>query len=115
MYVYILKCVDGSYYTGSAGDLEKRLFQHKKGFFKDAYTYDKRPVELVWYNLFQTFDQAIEWEKKIKGWTRKKKEALINDNFDLLPKLAKCKNETSHLYNMKSAFDSAQAAPLNKK
>ena len=110
MYLYILKCTDNSYYTGVTNDLEKRVLQHQIGINKNCYTYDKRPVKLVYHNLFQTSSQAIEWEKKIKGWTIKKKEALINDKFDLLPELARCKNETSHLNHHPRAFDFAQAA-----
>ncbi|MBA7553482.1 hypothetical protein ES705_46074 [subsurface metagenome] len=99
-YVYILKCTDGSYYTGITNDLERRFSEHSAGINPEFYTYKRRPVELVFYEEFDDPELAIEYEKKIKGWTRKKKEALINEDWDLLKELSVCKNETSHkLYN----------------
>ncbi|MBL7918754.1 MAG: GIY-YIG nuclease family protein [Bacteroidia bacterium] len=96
--VYILKCSDGSYYVGLTNDINIRVFQHNDGKYTTSYTYNRRPVELMWFNKFQSKLEAIKWEKKLKGWTRKKKEALIEGKFDLLPALAECKNE-SHSKN----------------
>ncbi len=92
--VYILKCSDGSYYVGITNDINIRVFKHNEGKDIASYTYKRRPVELMWFNKFQSKLEAINWEKKLKGWTRKKKEALIQGKFDLLPVLAECKNET---------------------
>lgn len=86
-YTYILLCADGSYYTGSTKDLEKRLNQHRTG--KGAnHTKKRLPVELLYYEEYSRIDEAFNREKQIQGWNRKKKEALINGKPELLPKLA---------------------------
>ncbi len=91
-YVYILKCSDGSYYTGSTKDLERRLWQHKSG--KGAkYTKVRLPVELVYSEECQRIDEAFYREKQIQGWSRKKKEALIAGRFDKLSDLAKSRSD----------------------
>jgi len=83
-YTYIVRCCDNSYYTGITNNLERRLFEHNAGKLKNAYTYDKRPVELVWYEAFSDVNEAIMIEKKIKGWSRRKKEALIEEDWEKL-------------------------------
>ena len=85
-YVYILKCSDSSFYTGITNNLEKRYNEHEIGRFKDCYTFKKRPLELVFYQEFNDVLQAIYFEKKIKNWTRAKKQALINrcDSWELM-------------------------------
>jgi putative endonuclease len=83
-YVYIVKCKDKSYYTGVTNSLERRLEEHNSGQNKMAYTYNKRPVELVWYEVFSDIEKAISIEKQIKGWSRRKKEAIINDEWEKL-------------------------------
>ena len=88
-YVYILLCSDGTYYTGVTSNLNRRITQHKEGKSKDSYTYHRRPVELVFYAEFTDITQAILIEKQIKKWSKAKKEALINDELDKLPNLAK--------------------------
>jgi putative endonuclease len=97
IYVYILKCSDNSYYTGVTNDLDRRLQEHNKGIEKDCYTYNRRPVKLVFCEMFDSPEAAILFEKKIKGWTRIKKESLIEGSWNKLHELAKCKNETSHI------------------
>ncbi len=92
--VYILLCADNSYYTGLTNDLEKRVWQHETGFFPECYTYKRRPVELVWHTVVQTSDEANDLERQIKGWTRKKKEALIKGDIDELKKLSNQKKES---------------------
>ena len=92
-YVYILKCSDESYYTGVTSNLTKRLFEHKSGKNSESYTYKRRPLELVYYAEFTDIRMAIEYEKKLKKWSRAKKEALINEEYDALPNLAKKKFE----------------------
>jgi putative endonuclease len=81
-FVYILHCVDGSYYVGMTNDLQTRLNQHNEGAEKNAYTFSRRPVELVWYQEFDSHDDAFRFEQQIKGWNRKKKEALIQNNWE---------------------------------
>ena len=88
-YVYILKCSDNSYYTGVTSNLDKRMFQHHTAFYPDCYTASRRPLQLVFYAEFTDINLAIEKEKQIKKWSRLKKEALINGDYDSLPNLAK--------------------------
>ena len=91
IYLYILLCSDKTYYTGVTNNLEKRLKQHQDGINNESYTHSRLPVELVYHELFTDFNLAFDWETKIKKWSRAKKEALINGNYDLLPKLSKKK------------------------
>jgi putative endonuclease len=89
MYVYILLCSDNSYYTGITGDLEKRLQQHNQGTFPSCYTYKRGPLKLVFYQVFNGSLPALAFEKKLKGWSRAKKNTLINNNWEALPDLPK--------------------------
>ncbi|MEP0368411.1 MAG: GIY-YIG nuclease family protein [Cyclobacteriaceae bacterium] len=86
--VYILICSDYSYYTGVTNDLERRIWEHETGVDRKAYTYRKRPVKLVFHENFNDVNQAIDFEKQVKGWRRKKKEPLISGRWDLLPELS---------------------------
>jgi putative endonuclease len=88
-YVYIIKCSDDSYYTGITSNLQKRINEHKIGLHKDSYTYSRGPLKMVFYAEFTDINLAINTEKQIKNWSRAKKEALINGEFDKLPNLAK--------------------------
>ncbi|VXB53105.1 conserved hypothetical protein [Flavobacterium sp. 9AF] len=90
-YVYILKCSDNTYYTGVISNLSQRIFQHENGIFQDCYTFNRRPILLVFYAEFTDITIAIQKEKQIKKWSRAKKEALILGEFDDLPNLAKKK------------------------
>ncbi len=90
-YVYILRCSDGTYYTGVTTNLENRIFKHNTGFYPECYTFKRRPLELVFYCEFTDVNLAIVKEKQIKKWSRAKKEALINGDFDSLINLAKKK------------------------
>jgi len=88
-YVYILKCSDNSYYTGITSNLTQRIISHKTGKHVDSYTYNRRPLQLVYYAEFTNINLAIQSEKQIKKWSRAKKEALITNEFDQLPNMAK--------------------------
>ena len=90
-WVYILKCSDGTYYTGHTDDIDKRLYEHQQGIFRDAYTYRRRPVELIFSQDFGTRAEAQEAEIQIKGWSRKKKEALMASDWVELSRLAQRK------------------------
>jgi putative endonuclease len=90
---YLLLCDDGTYYCGHTDNMEKRLAQHQSGVFP-GYTFKHRPVKLVWNDAFQTRDDAKNAERKIKGWSRAKKEALIARDWALISQLAK--NYTQH-------------------
>lgn len=94
-WIYILKCSDGSYYTGSTSNLEKRISEHQNGLIK-GYTSKRLPVKLVFSEYFEDVYFAISAERQIKRWKRVKKEALVKGNFKLLHKLAECNNETHY-------------------
>ena len=85
--MYILKCADDTYYTGSTKNLEFRLAQHQAGEGAN-HTKKSLPVTLVYFEEYNRIDKAFYREKQVQGWRREKKEALINGHFDLLPKLA---------------------------
>ena len=87
--VYILLCNDGSYYTGVTSDLEDRMAKHHAGANPRSYTYSRRPVKLVYKEIFQWVYHAIEREKQIKGWSRAKKAALIQNDIERLIDLSK--------------------------
>ena len=87
-YMYILLCSDGSYYTGSTIDLKRRLEQHQNGEGAN-HTKKRLPVTLLYFEEYSRIDEAFYREKQIQGWSRKKKEALMEGNADLLPELAK--------------------------
>jgi len=89
-FVYILKCSDDSYYAGVTNNLEKRINEHQSGLIK-GYTSSRLPIKLVFSEKFSDINHAIRFEKQVKGWNRKKKEALINRNFDLLVTLSNTK------------------------
>ena len=88
-WVYILKCVDGSYYTGHTDDLEVRFLQHQNGEIKSCYTFKRRPVQLVFSQEFTTREEALASERQIKGWSRKKKEAMMRGDWQEVSRLAK--------------------------
>ena len=88
MYVYILKCSDGSYYTGVTNNIERRLKEHNSGRH-DSYVSARLPFELFYYEEFNSPLIAIEREKQIKGWSQAKNEALKNRDFDKLKILSK--------------------------
>lgn len=86
-WVYILRCADGSYYTGCTTNIGQRLAQHQAGTFS-GYTSTRLPVEIVWTGEFQVIHDAIDYERKIKRWSRAKKEALIERDWERLQALA---------------------------
>ncbi|WP_282159850.1 GIY-YIG nuclease family protein [Ulvibacterium marinum] len=97
-HVYILKCSDNSFYTGITGNFEQRWIQHQVGYFKDCYTFQRRPLSLVYFLEFNDVIQAIRFEKQLKGWSKAKKLALITGNFDRLQLLSECRNFTHFKY-----------------
>ena len=86
--VYILGCSDDSLYTGKTVDMDRRLWEHENGVGGD-YTKRRRPVTLLWSEVFPSEVQAYVAERMIKGWTRAKKRALIEGDFNLLHELSK--------------------------
>jgi putative endonuclease len=101
-YLYIVKCRDGSFYVGTTrSNLEMRIAQHNAGTFR-GYTESRRPVELVFSEWFDRVTDAIEAERRLKGWSRVKKLAYIRGDIASLRQLAKRKSPVK-----KSAIDSS--------
>jgi putative endonuclease len=96
-WVYILRCADGRYYVGShrGSNPETRVADHNIGIDHKAFTFKRRPVTLVWSAEFQWIKDAIVFERQIKGWSRAKKEALMNGDWDGLQSLAKNRSENT--------------------
>lgn len=115
-FMYILECADGSYYTGSTIDLDRRLRHHQNGEGAN-HTKKKLPVELVYYEEFERIDKAFYREKQVQGWSRKKKEALIKGEYGMLPDLSVAyrDKETSALASRTSAGNSASVDASSKK
>ena len=88
----MLECSDSSFYTGHTSDLSKRLAEHNEGTYC-GYTKSRRPVKLVFSCEFQTRDEAFHAERQVKGWSRKKKMALIREDFPAISYLGKKKFE----------------------
>ena len=89
VYVYMLRCADGSFYVGSAtgDDLGPRVDRHNAGAHK-GYTYTRRPVVLVWSEYFDRITDGIAAERQLKGWSRAKKEALLRSDWAKVSSLA---------------------------
>ncbi len=87
-YTYILICCDDSYYTGSTNNIEYRIKQHQNGVGSN-YTAKRLPVKLVYLEEYPRVQEAFAREHQIKKWSRKKKTALIESNFDRLKRLSK--------------------------
>jgi putative endonuclease len=86
-YLYILKCINGTYYIGHTDNLEQRLSEHHLGLINNCYTKNKRPLELVFVKDFPTRDAAFHAERQLKGWSRKKKEAFMEENWEKIKEL----------------------------
>lgn len=99
-YTYILKCSNGSYYTGSTVNLERRLIEHQNG---EGANHTKKylPVELVYFEKHSHVAEAFRREKQIQGWSRTKKEALINGKNNLLPTLSRANWEYTKTQQLK--------------
>jgi predicted GIY-YIG superfamily endonuclease len=91
-WVYILRCRDGSYYTGHTDDLEKRIWEHSEGLGAD-WTRRRRPVELAWCADAPTRDEAFAFERRVKTWSRAKKEALMAGDWARLGHFARPPHE----------------------
>ena len=93
-WMYLLECADGSFYTGTTrAALNERVGEHNAGKFKQAYTFARRPVRLVFSQEFANITDAIAAERQVKGWGREKKLALIEGRLDLLPGLSRRKTK----------------------
>ena len=87
--VYILKCADGSLYVGHTDNLEFRLAQHRVGAIRSCYTFTRRPVTLAFVQDFSSRDEAFQMERRIKGWSRAKKLAMMRGDWQEVSRLAK--------------------------
>ena len=87
-WVYILRCADGTYYTGYTDNLEARIGQHQSGQI-EGYTRSRLPVEMMWSQDFSSRIEALEAEQQVKDWSRKKKEALFRSDWEALSAAAK--------------------------
>ena len=90
-WVYLLKCADKSYYAGHTDNLENRLAQHHGKEIPACHTATRLPVMLVYSQEFSTRVEALAAERQIKGWSRRKKEALIRGDWAALSLHAKRK------------------------
>ena len=95
--MYILECVDGSYYTGSTRNLPRRLWQHQRGIGA-RHTAKRLPVTLVHAEAFDRVADAFRREKQVQKWSRLKKKALIEKEWDELHVLAECQNVSHWLW-----------------
>ena len=91
-WVYLLRCADESYYVGHTDNLEGRVAQHQAGTY-EGYTRKRRPVALLWSEAVGTREEALAFERRIKGWTRAKKEALITGDWERIKLLSKPPHE----------------------
>jgi putative endonuclease len=87
-WVYISRCADGSYYTGHTDNFENRLGQHTSGAIASCHSFKRRPLTLVFSQEFVTREEALGAERQIKGWSRKKKEAMMRGDWDEFSRLA---------------------------
>ena len=90
-WIYMLRCSDTSFYVGHTDDLGRRLAQHHDGALP-CYTFIRRPLHLVYSQEFGTREEALAAERKIKGWSRAKKEALIVGDWQAINRLGRGKH-----------------------
>ena len=95
-WIYLLRCADGSYYTGHTDNLEKRIQEHHNGEIKSCYTFHRRPLQLLFSQDFPTRQEALASERQIKGWSRKKKEAMIQGNWKEVSRFARSPNSQGY-------------------
>jgi predicted GIY-YIG superfamily endonuclease len=95
-WVYLLRCADGAYYTGHTDDLDKRVAEHQAGQV-EGYTSTRRSVTLVFSEAFSTREEALVCERRIKGWSRKKKEAMMRGDWAEVSRLARGNSSSSGL------------------
>jgi predicted GIY-YIG superfamily endonuclease len=90
-WVYVLRCSDGSYYTGHTDNLERRFNMHQSGEIP-GYTQTRLPVELMFSQSCATREEALAAELQIKGWSRAKKEALFRGDWGAINRLGRGKH-----------------------
>ena len=100
--IYILKCSDGTYYTGLTKDLDYRLWEHQTSSNPESYTFGRRPVKLEWSIITESYQEAFQWEHQIKGWSRAKKEALIHGDIEGIHEIVKSERKRREQNKRKS-------------
>jgi LAO/AO transport system kinase len=111
--VYLLKCSDGSYCAGHTDDLAERLQLHHDG--NEGHTAARRPLELVWTGEFETREQALAFELRIKGWSRAKKEALMQGDWEEVQRLARSRGApVAGLRQAQPERKGGEPAPVNR-
>ena len=94
-FIYILRCADGSYYTGiTRRSVEERVSEHAQGLIEGCYTASRLPVTLAFSEYYERFDEAVAAERRIKGWSRAKKDAYIRGDFERLSMLAQRRSKS---------------------
>ena len=88
-WVYMLRCSDGSYYTGHTDNLENRIAQHTASAIPGCYAFSRQPLVVVFSQEFPTREEALASEQQIKGWSREKKEAMIDGDWAEISRLAR--------------------------
>jgi putative endonuclease len=92
-WMYMLKCSDDSFYVGHTDNIELRIAQHEQGSIPSCYTYWRRPVTVVFVQDFVTREEALMMERRIKGWSRAKKIALVDRDWESISRLAKSRSQ----------------------
>jgi putative endonuclease len=110
--IYILRCADRSYYTGiTRRSVEERVSEHAQALVKGCYTEGRLPVELVFSEYYERADEAVAAERRIKGWSRAKKEAMMRGDFAALSALSKRKRKSETPKSDPSSFETAASRP----
>ncbi len=113
-FVYILRCADGSFYTGiTRRSVEERLSEHNGGVLPGFYTASRLPVELLYSEAHLRYDEAVAAERRIKGWSRAKKLAYVRGDFERLSRLARRRGKSPP--DDVRSFDSDAAHPAQDK
>lgn len=106
--LYILECADGSYYIGHTDDIDRRMAQHDLGL-GCAYTATRRPLKLVHAQGFETREEALAMERKLKGWSRAKKQAYMAGHWETVRQLSKGRHEHQRMRGGASTPPAARA------
>ncbi len=109
--MYILECSDGTYYTGSTKDIDRRLMEHQNGEGAN-HTKKRLPVTLLYYEKYDRIDTAFYREKQVQGWSRAKKEALMRGDLNELHNLSECQNDSHYSVYLAPDFDSVQPSDV---
>ena len=111
----MLECADDSYYIGMTTSLEKRLAEHEAGIDLHAYTYSRRPVTLIWSQVFATEHEAFAAERQLKGWSRAKKQALSRGDWDAIHQIVKTERKRRERSKVRSSTKSSiRPEPIKK-